>query len=437
MKAQLLVIATAVVAGSVCVLGSEQAASRQTGSKRIVVTYWEKWTGDEMNAMKRIVDKFNASQDRIEVKYLSISGIADKTLLATSGGNPPDIAGLWADQVVQFADAGALLDLSPLASEFGIKEADYIPSYWNMVTYNGKLYALPTSPGSAAIYVNRKLMPPEYNTPETFPKTISEFNKYVEKVTKKNPDGSIKTAAFMPREGWGLWNMPYMFGGGFTEGDKINVNGPDDIQAWNWVHGFAERYGVRETQSFRSGFGNYSSPQNPFLSDKLAAFSDGPWFSNFIRLYNPKIDWFAVPFPYPDDRPEAKGFTTLNLNTFMIPKGAKHPKEAFEFIAFVQKQENMEQFCTAQYCNSPLANVSESFFNNHPNKAIRLFDELARSPRAVGPVKMGIRNQIGSEVSNAVDVIDLGEKTTVDGLNQAQRRLEQAWSKYQKQVLGQ
>lgn len=418
------------------VVGSERAASRQAGSKRTVVTYWEKWTGDEMNAMKRVVDRFNASQDRIFVKYLSISQVANKTLLATSGGNPPDVAGLWADQVVQFADAGALEDLTDMAREAGIGPEDYIPSYWAMMNYNGRLYALATSPGSAAIHVNRELMPPEYDTPEEFPKTISEFDRFVEKVSKRKPDGSLETIAFLPRDGWGLWTIPYLYGGGFMEGDRISVNDPIDVEAWTWVNSFAKRFGVRETQAFRSGFGNYSSPQNPFLSGKLAAYADGPWFSNFIRLYNPKIDWFAVPFPYPDGRPDLAGYTTLNLNTLMIPKGAKHKKEAFEFVAFVQRQEEMEQLCIDQRCNTPLSVASQRFLTQHPNKAIKLFDSLARSPRAVRPVQIGIASQIGGEIGNAVDRADLGQITVQQGLDQAQKRLDEQWSQYQKQVLG-
>jgi ABC-type glycerol-3-phosphate transport system substrate-binding protein len=258
----------------------------------------------------------------------------------------------------------------------------------------------------------------------------------VEKVSKRNADGSLKTAAFLPRDGFGGGSWPYLFGGSYMKGDKIDVNGPDDLKAWTWVHSFAQRFGVRETQSFRSGFGNYSSPQNPFLSGKLATYMDGPWFSNFIRLYNPKIDWFAVPFPAPDGRPDLAGYTVLNLNTLMIPRGAKHPKEAFEFIRFVQRQPVMEGLCRDQRCNSPLAKVSEEFFRTHPNKAIRLFDQLARSPNAVGPVKVGIWGQIGREVGNAVDVMDLGEKSPQAALDGAQARLEEDWANYQRQVLG-
>ena len=423
--------------GLVALFGSERAASRQANSQRIVVTYWEKWTGDEMQAMKHVVDAFNASQNRIEVRYLSISGIAEKTLLATSGGNPPDVAGLWSDQVVQFADAGALTELDGFAADAGIRQQDYIPAYWNEMTYKGHLYAFPTSPGTSALYVNKALMPEKYDSPEKFPKTLSHFKTFVEDVSKHGSDGTLQTAAFLPRDGFGGGSWPYLFGASFVRGNVVDVNSADNLRAWEWVHSFAERFGVRETQAFRSGFGNYSSPQNPFLSGKLASMMDGPWFSNYIRLYSPKTDWFVVPFPYPDGRPDLKGYTVLNLNTLMIPRGAKHPREAFEFVRFVQKQEVMEKLCTEQFCNSPLSNVSEAFLSKHPNKSIRVFDELARSPRAVGPVKLGIWGQIGQEVGNAVDVMDLGQASPKAALDIAEKRLTDQWANYQVQVLGQ
>lgn len=423
--------------GVVAVLGSEKAASRQESKDRIVVTYWEKWTGDEMTAMKSVVDDFNASQDRIYVKYLSISGIAEKTLLATSGGNPPDLAGLWTDQVVQYADAGALMDMMPLAKAAGLEPEHYIPAYWNQMVYKGGLYALATSPGCAALHVNRKLMPSEFDTPEEFPKTLSEFDKLVDQVSQRDGKGGLKVAGYLPRQGWGIWPMPYLFGGGYSQEDRIDIAGPDDIEAWTWVNSYAKKFGIKETQSFTSGFGSYNSALNPFISGKLAIMSDGPWFASFIKRNGPDLDWFAVPFPYPDGRPDLAGYTMLNLNTLMIPKGAKNPKEAFEFIAYVQRQDVMEKLCTAQMCNSPLAKVSERFLNEHPNKEIRVFNELARSPRAVAPLQIGVASQVGREVGIAVDEADLGQKSVEQALKDAQGRVEQAWEKYQRQVLGQ
>src|SRR5690349_4503593 len=59
----------------------------------IHITYWEKWTGFESDAMRDVVNAYNASQHKIHVDMLTISGIENKTLMAIAGNDPPDVAG--------------------------------------------------------------------------------------------------------------------------------------------------------------------------------------------------------------------------------------------------------------------------------------------------------------------------------------------------------
>src|SRR3954470_11291940 len=78
---------------------------------RVEVRYWEKWTGREADQMKQIVDEFNATAGKekgIWVSYLSVTAVDQKTLLATAAGVPPDVAGVWDNQVAQFAAMGAI-----------------------------------------------------------------------------------------------------------------------------------------------------------------------------------------------------------------------------------------------------------------------------------------------------------------------------------------
>ncbi|NBS86580.1 MAG: hypothetical protein EBS60_00625 [Verrucomicrobia bacterium] len=72
-------------------------------SGRLVLEYWEKWTGFERDAMARVVDDFNNSQDKIFVRFLSVSRIDQKMMLATAGGVPPDVVGLWAINLPSYA----------------------------------------------------------------------------------------------------------------------------------------------------------------------------------------------------------------------------------------------------------------------------------------------------------------------------------------------
>ena len=83
----------------------------QIAPELVRIQYWEKWTGEEGRQMKIIVDDFNSTVGKekgIFVEYISMSSIDQKTLVATAAGVPPDIAGVWDAQVLQFAAMDAL-----------------------------------------------------------------------------------------------------------------------------------------------------------------------------------------------------------------------------------------------------------------------------------------------------------------------------------------
>src|SRR5205814_3739828 len=94
-------------------------AGHELPRDRVIVDYWEKWTGSEEAGMRRIVDEFNATvgrEKRIYVRYLSISDIEKKTLIATAAGVPPDIAGVYNQDIPQFAAMNALHPLEEMAA---------------------------------------------------------------------------------------------------------------------------------------------------------------------------------------------------------------------------------------------------------------------------------------------------------------------------------
>lgn len=411
----------------------ERVSDRQVRKDRVTVTYWEKWTGTEGKEMRRIVEWFNRSQDKIFVKVLATADVANKSRIATSGGNPPDVAGIWENNVAAFADANALTDLTPFAKEDGLTQEQYIEIYWQMFNYDGKLLALPTTPSSTAMHFNRKLLPAKYRDPASAPKTLDELDKMVDEISVKKPDGSIKLAGFLPGEpGWWSWGWGSFFGGKLYDEktQTLTMNSKENIEAVKWVKSYTDRFGMRETQSFQSGFGNFASPQAAFYSEKVAMVIQGVWLANYINDFAKGMDWYAAPFPVSAKRPDLADTNFVGCDVVVIPKGAKHPKEAWEFIKFMQRQDVMESLCSSHGKNSPLSNVSEHFFNTHMNKHIRLFDALARSKNAIRVSKIGIFPQIQSEFNNAIQVVNLGEKTPEEALNDAQKRMEPMLEKY-------
>ncbi|MBZ0212555.1 MAG: extracellular solute-binding protein, partial [Nitrospirae bacterium] len=202
------------------------------------------------------------------------------------------------------------------------------------------------------------------------------------------------------------------------------------IRAYEWIQSYTKKFGAGDIQAFRSGFGNFSSPQNPFMSQKVAMVLQGVWMYNFISQFAPELDWAAAPFPHPADRPDLAEPTLVDLDVLVIPVGAKHPKEAFEFIKFVQSQMGMELLCMGQRKHSPLREVSPGFYEKHPNPYIRLFTELAYSKNAIPAPKIGIWPEYQAELNSAFDEVYLMRKTPKEALDYVQARMTPLWEDY-------
>lgn len=402
----------------------------------IHVTYWEKWTGFEGDAIRDVVDTYNRSQNRIHVDLLTVSGIEQKTLLAIAGGNPPDMAGLYGPNVAQYADDNAILPLDDFCKEKGIRAEQYVPAFWNIGFYRNHVYSLPSVPADTALHYNKQMFRDAGLNPEAPPQTIEQLNEMADKIVTRGANGQINKFGFLPAEpGWWNWAWPYFFGGSLWDGDKkLTANSPENVRAFEWIASWSKKYGAGELQTFRSGFGNFSSPQNAFLSSKVAMEIQGVWMYNFIDKYAPSLEkpvrnWAAVPFPYPADHPELKGQTIVDEDVLVIPRGSKHAKEAFEFIAYVQSQKGMEQLCMGQRKNSPLIAVSPEFWKTHPNPYIQLFATQPLGKTIASP-KIGIWPEYQAEMNNAFDEVVLMHKTPKEALDYVQARMQPKFDEY-------
>jgi ABC-type glycerol-3-phosphate transport system substrate-binding protein len=166
------------------------------------------------------------------------------------------------------------------------------------------------------------------------------------------------------------------------------------------------------------------------MSDKVAMELQGVWMYNFISQFSPKMHWAAAPFPYPADRPDLASPTIVDEDVIVIPRGAKHPNESFEFIKYVESQPAMEKLCLGQQKNSPLSHVSDDFWRRAKNPFIRLFYRLAYSKNALVTPKTGIWTEYGAELTNAFDEVSLLHKTPEQALKEVDARMQPKLDQY-------
>ncbi len=144
-------------------------------------------------------------------------------MLATAGGVPPDVAGIWSRMVAVYAENNALTPLDRLAAEGGVSAEQYIDVFWNLCSHRDHLWALPSTPGALALVWNKKLFREAGLDPEQPPRSIAELEEFNEKLVKRRPDGRLEAIGHLPAEPdwcsdiWGWW-----FGGRLWDGQGTN-----------------------------------------------------------------------------------------------------------------------------------------------------------------------------------------------------------------------
>ncbi len=353
----------------------------------MVIEYWEKWVGVEAEALQRIVDRFNQSQGRVWVRTVQVSDIAAKAAVAIGGGDPPDVVGLYSYNIPQFAESGAALALDGFGSADGqIDPESFAPAVRRLLTYQGRLWAGVNTIYNLALYYNRAMFREAGLDPAHPPRTIAELDAAADRLVVRGPGGRLERAGFLPSmPDWWPYSWPIMFGGTLYDAaaNRAVFTDPATVAAYEWVQGCPRRLGLRESSEFGHAYSrSYHTAQDPFISGRVAMIVQGPWIANFIRRCGPGLDYGAASLPVAESilDPE-RPVGLLEADVLMIPRGCRHPEEAFGFVRFMQRPEIQEMLATEHCKSSPMRDISEGFVKDHPNRFVSVHDAIARSPR--------------------------------------------------------
>ncbi|MDR0138641.1 ABC transporter substrate-binding protein [Metabacillus idriensis] len=328
-------------AGSMAGCSSSSKTSGSANGDKVTIDFWYTWGGDEANVIKDLIDEYNKSQDKVFVKGLS-QGDVQKQMTAIVGGNPPDLASHPDEnKIASWAERGVITPLDDYMKADKFDFEDFLPSARTAVQYEDKTYALPVVMNAWMLYYNKDLF--EQAGLDGPPETIQELEEYNKKLSKIE-DGRIEKLGIWPAGNPYMWMNA--FGGQLWDADK-NVPTPTDEglkKTFELNKRMWDQYGADAVDRLASSEGKYDSPQNSFFSGKYAMAFDGEWLATFIKKYAPNLNYGIAPMPYDENHPESKNGGFINVGTLYIPKGAKHPQEAWEFLSWITEKEQMVQF---------------------------------------------------------------------------------------------
>jgi multiple sugar transport system substrate-binding protein len=340
--------------------------------RRTRINYWEKWGGEEREAMANIVRSFNESQETYEVVMTpagdwSSSPDLPRFLSAQKKGVPPDIIGLENHQVSDLAAQGALLPLREFIEPSQFSQTNYHDSFLTLCMHNKDLYGIPVSADIVTLYINLTSVQGT-RFEEGMPVDLSEFDVGLEEVKAQGKIGFVPTYP-----GWWPHAWVWFFNGSwFNKKGQVTPHQPANIRAYEWISSFRQRWNLGAFFKLVNPVG--AVHPDPFLTGKIAMVFEGDWLVRQLLLI-PNLKWIPAAFPTIGKKPAA----LIVADILSIPKGAKNPNGAATFIRYAMQSEQIERLAISQGKISPLRHWSDRYLSNHRNPHLKILQEILSS----------------------------------------------------------
>jgi len=372
------------------------AASGSAAEKPLApatVTLWVGFTQRELKIIKGVVARFEQANPGVKVK--TIGGISDdKIVAAIRGGNAPDIAQSFStDNTGSFCGSGAWTDLGPRMKADGLSTDQFPPAVRSYIGFAGKQCAMPMLADVYGLYYNKKLFAKAGIARP--PRTLSELTADAKKLTQRGADGTIKVAGFDPT--WGFYENAVahyapLVDAKWTKPDgSSNLAGdPNWLKLLQWQKDLVDWYGYDKLVRFNAGAGDEFSASNAFESGKVAMTIDGEFRTAFLADEHPELKYGTAPMPVDDANPSLYGAGYVTGNIAGIPKGAKHPEQAWALLKYLATDPKAESVLSNELKNVPTTTASLKATELRPTPEFKPFLAIFAHPKtATNPINAG------------------------------------------------
>ncbi|MEW6356550.1 MAG: extracellular solute-binding protein [Planctomycetota bacterium] len=314
---------------------------------RIELTVWG--ASFDFRGKRAAILKFEKAHPHIRV-VTSIPGRAmddQKLMCGIAAGSPPDVIRQDRFTISDWAARGTFMPLGDLVkrdrdTKCGIHPEEFFTACWDEVVYKNEIFAIPDSVDNRALYVNCDLLQRarlvDKDGKARPPRTWTELRDYANRLTARDDRGNILRVGFIPNYGnsW-LYMYGWQNGGQFMSPDRTRctLNDPPIVEALQFmVNIYDDLGGVSKVDAFATSF--QGGELDPFFTGKVAMKIDGSWVLSNIADNAPNLNFGVAPAPVPEGRPFISWSGGFSL---AIPVGARHPKEAWEFIKWMVSEE--------------------------------------------------------------------------------------------------
>ena len=394
--------------------GGDQSAQ---STEPVTITLWHGQNQSAGKAIKELVAKFNASQDRITVDS-QLGALSDdllpKMTAALSGGKYPDVVFQFGPNVANLARSPKAADLTEAVKAEGWDWDDFFPPAREAVTIDGKVRAVPALIDSMAVVYNKKLFRQAGLDPPQPGWTWDEFRATAAKLTDA---GAGVFGTGWPGTGdedttWRIWPLVWGAGGDVLseDGEGVGFGGESGQRALDLVGGLAQDKSVYIDKTVGS-----EKMYSVFIDGRMGMVPTGPW--ELPEIIPAKVDYGVVPMPVFDGEP----VTISGPDTWMVfDNGDAEVAAATEFLRWLTQPEQ-DVFWDVEAGSLPLraATAEQPAWQDHVREVdgLQTFVDVLDDAR-VRPV-IESYPQVSEAIGQAITAVLLGDKAPAEALEQA------------------
>ncbi|MBX6722854.1 MAG: extracellular solute-binding protein [Dactylosporangium sp.] len=325
--ARVTAVAAALVLATAACGSDSDSGSGSGGQVQLSFSWW----GDasRAKATQDAVDLFQKKFPNIKVttQYAPFGDFFTKLATQVAGGNAPDLFQIDRGYVNEYAQRGALYDISKFSSELDLSKWDQ--SFANSGKIDGKLVAVPFAQNSQTIVIDKTLLD-KYGVPLPDKNwTWDDLAAWAKQVYDKSGGkvhGFADPGSTYPAfESWLVQHGKHLY----DDQGKLGYTAQDVADFWNFCTQL-RKSGAATTAELTATITGTPADE-PLPKGKAAAEWD---YDSLYTLYVAATKDELVMYPLPQ----------VNGNTGMLPKPAqmlsvysksKHPKEAVQLMNFL------------------------------------------------------------------------------------------------------
>lgn len=288
------------------------------------VTLWHPWGGAELSALKEAIKTYQAENPGTEIIALQVPSdrLQDKYLRSAAANGGPDLLIGATDWIGKFALSDVVASLDDQIPEPQLQRYQNVAL--SALRYKGKLYALPESLETVALYYNKAMLP---SGP---PKTIDSM--FVRANSRDYWNGEYLLAYNTQF----YFTAGYLFGWG---GKLLDHEGQARVDSPGAVRWLGLLKAMREHPRFAVK-SDYGYADALFREKKAAMTINGPWaLGDYKQVLGDDLG--VAPLPMVEDMVPAMPFVGIKCLMFNPNSTGDRRKQALDFANYFTSAPNM------------------------------------------------------------------------------------------------